>query len=139
MAIGFSARLRRGVRGSLLRGRRLLVDAIFGEAVVQVGALGRVIDYFEAFPDLSTSQARALTATAAGVQATRTVGLGVVAALGLATGVLPANEVVDADDLDLRGVALISARSVLANATPLEATVEEFLLAFELLLQLRHL
>ena len=53
---GFSRRLRTGVRSCLLGCGRLLVDTIFREAVVQVGALFRVIDDFEALLDFGTLQ-----------------------------------------------------------------------------------
>ena len=46
--------LRAGVRSCLLGGCRLLVDTIFGEAVVQVGALFGVINDFKALLDFGT-------------------------------------------------------------------------------------
>ena len=48
--------MRAGVRSSLLGCGRLLVDTIFREAVVQIGALFRVIDDFKALLDFCTLQ-----------------------------------------------------------------------------------
>ena len=50
-----------GVRGSLVRSRRLLIDAILGEDVVQVRTLRRVVDDLEWLFHLAAYQNRLRT------------------------------------------------------------------------------
>lgn len=136
LPVHFRARLRRRVRGGLLRRRLLLIVAVLVEHVIQVGTLRRVVDHLERLLDLSACEDGPLLAAGARAESARAVRLRVVAALALATCVL-ADEVVDADDLDLR-VALARRGARLAHARPLEATIEDLLLTLELLLKLRH-
>ena len=106
------------------------------EDVVQVGALGRVINYFESFLDFSTLKYGLLATAAAGVEATGAVGLGIVSSMAL-VGVLHADKVVHSDDFDLSRVSLIRSGAAvgLAHTTALEATIEKLLLPLELLVQ----
>ena len=71
--------------------------------------------------------------------------LGIVSALGLAAVaslVLPADKVIHTDNLDLcrGGMSLVCrAWSILADSTSFEASIEEFLLAFKLIICFRNL
>lgn len=58
LPLGFGGRLGRSVRRCLVRGSRLLIDAIFGENIVQIGALRRVVDDFERLLQLAADQDR---------------------------------------------------------------------------------
>lgn len=64
------------------------------------------------------------------------MGLSIIASFRLA---ILADKIIDSYYLDLSGVALIALGTSLANTTPLEASIENFLLAFELILQLGNL
>lgn len=121
---------------------RLLVDAIFGEAVVEVRALRRVVDHFKALFDLGTLQDLTFCSTTAstGVKTAWAVGLGIVSSLTLTT--VLSNKVVYADDFDLCRSSMsrvVRTCAILTDATPLEASIEEFLLTFKLVLYLRNL
>ena len=79
LAVGLGRGLGRGVRRRLLRRCRLLIDAVLGEDIVQVRALGRVVDNFQMFFDFATLEDCALASAC--VQARGTVALSVVSAL----------------------------------------------------------
>ena len=100
LAIGLSRGLGRGIRRCLLRRGRLLINAVLGEHVVQVGALGRVVDHFQMFLYLSTLQDCAFTC--ASVQPTWTMALSIVTSLRLSVAcITTADEIIDSHYFDL--------------------------------------
>ena len=106
------------------------------ENVVQIWTLGRVINYFKALFDFSAWK-NGLLATTTSVETTRTVTLSIVTTMTFVRVLTSTNKVVDSHHFDLSRVSLIGAGAtiILADARPLEATIEQLLLAFELLVQ----
>lgn len=64
--------------------------------------------------------------------------LSIIASFRLAISILT-DEIIDSYDLNLSGMTLIALGTSLTNTTPLEASIKDFLLAFELILQLGNL
>ena len=60
-----------------------MIDAVLREAVIEIRALGRVVDDFQAFFDFASLEN--LLATTTCVKATRTVRLSIVTPFALAT------------------------------------------------------
>ena len=134
--IRLGGRLRGGVSCRLMGRGWLLIYAVFGEHIVQVRTLWRVVDHFETFLDFSACHYGLLARSC--MQTWRTVRLSIVSTLALAAWI-STNEVIDANDLDLGSVARVGAGTALADTAPLETSIEELLLPFERVLDLAQL
>ena len=115
---------------------RLLVDAVFGEHIVQVRTLWRVVDHFETFFNFSACHYGLLACSC--MQTWRTVRLSIVSTLAL-TAWISANEIIHANDLDLGSMTRVGAGTALADTAPLETSIEELLLPFEWVLHFTQL